>query len=60
MPNKSNLYEVALSVLERHQDADDLCFYRAKVARETIAKEMSEEATYWIRNLWKEDFEKPE
>jgi SOS response regulatory protein OraA/RecX len=58
MPSDTNIKQVAMRVLNKYKDTQsDLS---SELVRETIAEDMSEEVSNWIRNLWQEDFEKPE
>ncbi len=52
---KTNLTEVAMDVLDKYKDMQ--VNLASEEARKMIAKDFSEEATEWIRNLWKEDFQ---
>jgi len=55
---KSNMEEVVMDVLNKYKDMK--VNLASESARQMIAKDVSNETTDWIRNLWKEDFEKPE
>jgi len=54
---RNNLTEVALDVLDKYKGTQ--MNLDSEAARKIIAEDFADKATDWIRNLWKEDFEKP-
>ena len=52
---KTNLTEVALDVLDKYKDME--VNLASESARKMIADDFAKEATDWIRNLYKEDFQ---
>ena len=52
---KNNLTEVAMDVLDKYKDME--VNLSSEAARKVIAEDFDKEATDWIRNLWKEDFQ---
>lgn len=54
---RNNLTEVALDVLDKYKGTQ--MNLDSGEARRIIAEDFADKATDWIRNLWKEDFQKP-